>query len=224
MEKYFTLLKQTTLFTGIEMKEISDMLNCLSARTASYEKGQFILHSGDMVHQVGMVLEGSVLIIREDFWGNRSILSEVSSGTLFAETYACISGTPLEVSVIAASGCQILFLDVKKILTVCSCACQFHTRLIHNLLSILAQKNRSLTKKLEHMSQKTTRDKLLSYLSAESLKANTPSFSIPFNRQQLADYLSIDRSAMSNELGKLKKEGILDYTKNTFFLKEIFHE
>lgn len=224
MEKYLTLLSNTTLFTGIDKEDISSMLNCLSAHVSSYAKESFILHTGDMIHEVGMVLSGSALIIKEDFWGNRSILSEVSSGFLFAETYACIGTVPLEVSVIASSDCEILFLDFQKILTTCSSACQFHTRLIHNLLATLAQKNLTLTRKVEHMSQKTTRDKLLSYLSAESLKAKSPSFSIPFNRQQLADYLSVDRSAMSNELGKLKKEGILDYNKNTFLLKENFHE
>lgn len=224
MEAYMTLLKKTCLFSGINDEDISTMLNCLSARIASYQKEEFILHTGDLVDQVGMVLSGSVLIIKEDFWGNRSILSEISPGSLFAETYACIGTTPLEVSTVASSDCQVLFLDFQKLLTTCSSACHFHTRLIHNLLSTLAQKNRILTKKLEHMSQKTTRDKLLSYLSAESLKAKSPSFTIPFNRQQLADYLSVDRSAMSSELGKLRKEGILDYNKNTFLLKEDFHE
>ena len=224
MEKYLTLLSNTTLFTGIAKEDISSMLTCLSARMATYKKGEFILHTGNTIHEVGMVLSGSALIIKEDFWGNRSILSEVSSGFLFAETYACIGTVPLEVSVVASSDCEILFLDFHKILTTCSSTCQFHTKLIHNLLATLAQKNLTLTRKLEHMSQKTTRDKLLSYLSGESLKAKSPSFSIPFNRQQLADYLSVDRSAMSNELGKLKKEGILTYDKNTFILKENFHE
>lgn len=224
MEAYMTLLKKTCLFSGIKDEDISTMLNCLSARIASYQKEEFILHTGDLVDLVGMVLSGSVLIIKEDFWGNRSILSEISPGSLFAETYACIGTTPLEVSTVASSDCKVLFLDFQKLLTTCSSACHFHTRLIHNLLSTLAQKNRILTKKLEHMSQKTTRDKLLSYLSAESLKSKSPSFTIPFNRQQLADYLSVDRSAMSSELGKLRKEGILDYNKNTFLLKENFHE
>ena len=224
MKKYLTLLSQTTLFAGIECEDISSMLNCLSAYVSSYKKEEFILHTEASVHEVGMILNGSALIIKEDFWGNRSILSEVSSGFLFAETYACIGTVPLEVSVVAACDCEILFLDFHKILTTCASSCQFHTQLIHNLLTTLAQKNLTLTRKLEHMSQKTTRDKLLSYLSLESLKAKSPSFSIPFNRQQLADYLSVDRSAMSNELGKLKKEGILDYNKNAFILKENFHE
>lgn len=218
MEKYLTLLSNTTLFTGIEKEDISSMLNCLSAHITTYPKDAFILHTGNTIQEVGMILTGSAFIIKEDFWGNRSILSEVSSGFLFAETYACIGTIPLEVSVIASSDCEVLFLDFHKILTTCSSACQFHTMLIHNLLTTLAQKNLNLTRKLEHISQKTTRDKLLSYLSAESQKAQSSSFSIPFNRQQLADYLSVDRSAMSNELGKLKKEGILTYKKNTFSL------
>lgn len=224
MKNFIPLLKKTSLFTGIKEDDIFALLNCLTPHIVSYKKDEFILHRGDLVQQVGMVLSGSVLIIREDFWGNRSILSEVSACSLFAETYACIGTAPLEVSVIASSDCTILFLDFSKLLGTCTTACTFHTRLIHNLLATLAQKNMILTKKLEHLSQKTTRDKLLSYLSAESLKAKSPSFSIPFNRQQLADYLSVDRSAMSTELGKLKREGILNYKKNTFLLKEDFHE
>lgn len=220
MKSYLTLLKKSSLFYGIEEDEISSMLKCLSAYTKSFKKDQFLYHCGDHIPSVGMVLSGTVLIIKEDFWGNRSILSESSCGSLFAETYACVPKMPLEVSVIASSDCEVLFLDLQKILTVCSSACLFHTRLIQNLLTVLAAKNLLLTKKMEHMSQKTTRDKLLSYLSNESLKINCSTFEIPFNRQQLADYLSVDRSAMSNELSKLKNEGILDYHKNSFTLKE----
>lgn len=222
MEENLSLLNKTALFSGIEPKEILSMLSCLLSYTTHYDKGQTILQYGDNVTHVGMVLTGTVLITKDDFWGNRTIIAESTTGSLFAETYACISSQPLEVNVIAASACDVLFLDFRKILTVCSCSCEFHTQLIHNLLSVLAKKNIMLTKKMEHMSQKTTQEKLLSYLSNESFLARSSTFEIPFNRQQLADYLSVDRSAMSHELGKLKTEGILDYSKNKFTLKE-FH-
>lgn len=223
MEEYLPVLKKSSLFSGVRPDEISVMLKCLSARLKHFKKEEFIIRSGDYIHSVGMVLSGTALIIQEDFWGKRTIISEVLPGTLFAETYACLSSKPIEMSVISDSECDVLFLDFNKILTVCTSACVFHTRLIQNLLSSIAGRNLTLTKKMQHMSKKTIREKLLSYLSTESLKNNASTFDIPFNRQQLADYLSIDRSALSNELSKLQAEGILIYKKNRFTLKEDFN-
>ena len=139
MEKYYSLLKNTSLFGGLEQHELVSMLKCLSAYRNNYEKDQFIFRNGQQVSHIGLVLSGTVLIVKEDFWGNRAIISEVSRGSLFAETYACVPSKTLEVSVIAASDCEILFLDVHKILTVCSSVCEFHTRLIQNLLSAISE-------------------------------------------------------------------------------------
>ena len=220
MEEFLPVLKKSSLFSGVSADEIKSMLSCLSARMKHYKKEEFIIRSGDFIHSVGMVLTGTALIIQEDFWGKRSIISEVMPGTLFAETYACISSIPIEMSVVGDSECDILFLDFNKSLTVCTSACGFHTRLIQNFLSAIAGRNLVLTKKMQHMSKKTIREKLLSYLSTESLKSNSSIFDIPFNRQQLADYLSVDRSALSNELGKLQAEGILTFNRNRFTLNE----
>lgn len=220
MEKYLPILKKSSLFSGVSPDEITVMLKCLSARVKHYKKEEFIIRSGDYIHSVGMMLSGNALIIQEDFWGKRTIISEVMPGTVFAETYACISSLPIEMSVISDSECDVLFLDFNRILTVCTSACTFHTRLIQNFLSAIAGRNLALTKKMQHMSKKTIREKLLSYLSTESLKSSSPTFHIPFNRQQLADYLSIDRSALSNELSKLQAEGILSYNKNNFTLMD----
>lgn len=224
MEEYLSVLKKSYLFYGVSPEEISAMLKCLSARLKHYKKEEFIIRNGDYIHSVGMMLSGTALIIQEDFWGKRTIISEVLPGTIFAETYACIPSIPIEMSVISDSECDVLFLDFNKILNVCTSACTFHTRLIQNFLSAVARRNLTLTKKMQHMSKKTIREKLLSYLSAESLKSNSSTFDIPFNRQQLADYLSIDRSAMSNEMSKLQDEGVLVYKKNRFTLKEDFQE
>lgn len=224
MEEYLSILKKSNLFSGVQPEEISAMLKCLSARLKHFKKEEFIIRSGDYIHSVGMILSGTALIIQEDFWGRRTIISEVLPGSLFAETYACIPSIPIEMSVISDSECDVLFLDFNKILNVCTSACTFHTRLIQNFLSSIARRNLTLTKKMQHMSKKTIREKLLSYLSAESLKSNSSTFDIPFNRQQLADYLSIDRSALSNELSKLQDEGILTYKKNQFTLKEDLQE
>lgn len=218
MKKFIPILEKTSLFSNIIPSDIEFMLNCLSAKIAYYRKDELILHAGENINSLGMILKGKVLIQKEDFWGNRSIISEVSEGFTFAETYAFISTIPLEMSVIASTDCTILFLDVQKIIKTCSASCSFHNQLIQNLLSDVAKKNMLLTKKIEHMSKKTIREKLLSYLSNESQKNSSASFKIPFNRQELADYLSVDRSALSNELSKLMNENIIKFKKNEFIL------
>lgn len=218
MRQYLPTLKKSNLFQGVTEDEISAMLSCLSARLKHYKKDEFIIHSGDYIHSIGMIVSGTALIIQEDFWGRRTIISEAMPGTLFAETYACLPNLPIEMSVICDTECDVIFMDFNRIMNVCSSACSFHTRLVQNFISAIAKKNLVLTKKMQHMSKKTIRDKLLSYLSAESLKNSSSTFSIPFNRQQLADYLAIDRSALSNELSKLQAEGIITYNKNQFTL------
>lgn len=218
MKKYLYLLSKTKLFSGIEEKEIEAMLNCLSAEKCSYRKGECVFHRGERIDRVALLLEGCIHIQKEDYWGNLSILNEISEGEVFGEVYACLKNEEMRSNAAAVKNSEVLFLDVNRILTTCSSACSFHGRLIRNLLACLASKNRILTQKLEHMSRRTTREKLLSYLSEQSLKANSPSFDIPFNRQQLADFLSVDRSAMSNELCKMRDEGILEFSRNHFKL------
>lgn len=219
MKKYLNLMKHSKLFYGITETEIESMMSCLSATTRSFQKGDCIFRRGERITSVAMLLEGSIHIQKEDFWGNLSILNKISEGELFGEVYACLEQNEILYDAIAVKPCTVLFLDVNRVLTVCPSACQFHGRLIRNLLSVVASKNRLLTQKLEYMSQRTTREKLLSYLSEQSLRAGSPSFDIPFNRQQLADFLSVDRSAMSNELCKMRDEGILLFERNHFILK-----
>lgn len=220
MKKYLNVIQKSSLFSGVAAPEIVSMLKCLSAVETEYEKNAFVLRFGESVSSIGLVLSGSVHVVKEDFWGNRNIVMKAVAGQLFAETYACVQDEALGVSVVAAEPTTVLFLDVRRIMTTCSSACEFHSRLIRNLLTVVAQKNLMLNNKLAHMAQRTTREKLLSYLSEESLRLGSSSFEIPFNRQQLADYLSVDRSAMSNELCKLRDEGILRFEKNSFELLE----
>lgn len=219
MERYFKLLKNSKLFYGIAEAEMGSMLSCLSASKQSYQKGECIFRRGEHIHHVAMLLEGYIHIQKEDYWGNLSILSEIQEGEIFGEVYACLGNDEILNNAVAVKPSIVLFLDVNRILTMCPSACRFHGRLIRNLLSVIASKNKILTQKLEHMSQRTTREKLLSYLSEQSLRAGCPSFVIPFNRQQLADFLSVDRSAMSNELCRMRDEGILLFDKNHFTLK-----
>ncbi len=217
MEK-IEVLKRALLFQGVNEEDLDHLLDCLQAETVDYQKGEFILHRGSPVRRMGLVLEGTAHIIKEDFWGNRVIIGQSAPGQLFAESYACLGSEPLTVSVLAATPAKVMFLDVGRLLLVCATACSFHTKVIQNLMMVLARRNVMLTQKVEHMAQKTTREKLLSYLSGEAQRAGSDAFFIPYNRQELADYLSVDRSAMSTELGKLQREGVLKFNKNKFQL------
>ena len=170
--------------------------------------------------QIGLVLSGSVNIENSDIWGNCSILDNVTPGNIFAEAYACSFGEPLMVDVVAAQDTEILLLHVEKILKTCPTACVYHSRLIRNLLMVMASKNLGLTRKINNISPKTIRGKLSSYLSTQAQRQNSNEFTIPFNRQQLADYLGVDRSAMSHELSRMQKEGLLIVQKNRFYVKE----
>ena len=196
------------LFRGVPAEELPALLARASARTCAFQKGELLLRRGDVTRRLGLVLEGSVHIIREDFWGNRSIVGLAGPGEVFAESYA-LAGEPLEVSVLAAVPGAALFLEADGLTD---------ARLTANLLHLLARKNLMLTRKMRHMARRTTRDKLLSYLSAQALAAGSSEFDIPMDRQQLADYLAVDRSAMSAALGKLRDEGVLTFRKNHFRL------
>ena len=218
MEKYFEAIKRCPIFADISSEEIKEMLNCLQGKKESYEKGSCILQIGDKLEAVGLLLSGKGMIVQEDFWGNRNILSEILPGHIFGEAFACSPGSVLNVSVFAEKESEVLWLSVGRILTTCPTACPHHSRMIRNLLSDLAEKNLRLNEKLTHMGQRKTREKLMSYLSSQAQKSGKSQFEIPFNRQQLADYLSVERSAMSLELSKLKSEGIIDFDKNSFKL------
>lgn len=220
----YGFLKKTSLFRGTSEEELPILLDCLAPTTREYAKNELILRQGEDVSAVGLVLSGRAQVIEEDFWGNRSILADAWPGDLFAEAYAFLPGERLRVSVVAAEPTSVMLLDGKRMLEVCSSACRFHTRLVQNVLAESARKNLALTRKVSHMSKRSTREKLLSYLSGQALGAGSDAFEIPFNRQQLADYLCVDRSAMSSELCKMRDEGLLVFDKNRFQLKEGFSE
>lgn len=218
MKKYLAQIKKSRLFAGIDMQELEALLGCLSAAVRHFKKGDTIIYRGDSVSALGLVLSGGVHIQREDFWGNRTILSEIPESGLFGESYACVPTQPIPVNAVATQNSVIMFLDVRRIITSCPSACAFHARLIQNLIMVLAFKNVMLTGKIEHISQRSTREKLLSYLSEQAQVAGGASFDIPFNRQQLADYLCVDRSAMSSALGQLRDEGVLTFDRAHFKL------
>lgn len=218
MNDRLRVIDQCPLFGGIAPAELRTLLGCLMATERSYEKGDFIFMADQRVESVGVVLSGSIHVIQEDFWGNRSILANISPGGLFGEAFSCAETEKLPVSVVSAVKSDILLIDYRRIITSCPSACGFHTDMIKNMLRILALKNILLTQKIEHVTQRTTRAKLLSYLSAQAMNGKNAHFEIPFNRQELADYLSVDRSALSSELGKMRDDGILQFEKNQFKL------
>lgn len=214
-----SVLRTSGIFSGISEEETEKMLHCLEVRPETFQKDEYILRAGDRVEAFGVVITGKVMIIQEDFWGNRNILAAVGAGHCFAETFACSPGAVLNVSVIAETNVQVLFLNVKRILTTCPSTCSHHNRMIRNLLSELAEKNLRLNEKITHLGQRSRRAKILSYLSAEAQRHGRAEFDIAFSRQQLADYLSVDRSGLSMELSRMQEEGLLEYRKNHFVLK-----
>lgn len=218
MKEYIPILKKSQLFSGIDESEIISVLSCLDAKVSSFKKGEYILRQGEHINSVILLLEGMLHIQKDDYWGNRSILNRIDAGEMFGEAYAAPESEALLNDVIAVEDSTVVFLDIKRIMTTCSSACRFHSEIIKNLFYAISEKNRKLVGKLSHISKRTTREKLLSYLSLEAEKQNSSSFSIPFNRQQLADYLSVDRSAMSNELCKMRDEGLIEFEKHRFRL------
>lgn len=214
----YSFIENTMLFKDSSEEEIRDMLLCLGAEQKCFEKNEVIYFAGDLVQDFGLVLTGSVYIESDDFWGNHTILNHIGAGFVFAETYACVPATPLMVTVRAAEKCNILFLNATRILKTCPNTCSHHSRLIQNLLMITAQKNLQLSRKISHTSPKSIRGRVLSYLSFQATLHDSYDFDIPFNRQQLADYLSVDRSALSNELSKMQNDGLFVFHKNHFHL------
>ena len=212
-------LTNAPLFRGMTPEEIDALLSCLNAKARACKKGEIILMEVAPAEQLGVVLSGRIIIEMSDVWGNNSVLSSVAPGGTFAEAYACIPEEPLMVNVVADQDSDILFLDIGRVLTTCQTTCSHHSQLIRNLLMASARKNLGLSERIMHTSPKSIRGRLISYFSAQAAREGSRNFSIPFNRQQLADYLEVDRSALSAELSKMKKEGLLDFWKNQFVLK-----
>ena len=219
MKIFLPVLRSSRHFSGISDSNITSMLSCLDTKMQTFPKDTFLLRSGDAVDTIGFVLSGSVLVVQEDIWGNRNILSKMGAGQTFATAYACAPNSVPNVSVIAETTVVAMSLNVKRVLNICSSACAHHTQIIQNLLGELAEKNLHLGEKLTHMGQRTTRAKLMSYFSSEAQRLGKFEFDIPFSRQQLADYLAVERSGLSLELGKMKKDELLDFHKNHFVLQ-----
>lgn len=220
MKKYLDVLKTNMLFMGIKEEDLINMLDCLSADSKKFAKNEYIYMTGDSVSRVGIIAEGGAYIVNEDIAGNRNIIAHVVEGELFGEAFAFAETELLPVSIVASSDCCVIFIDYKKIIMTCNNSCTFHQRLLENMLKLLAEKNILLNDKIRHISKRTIREKVLSYLLRQSQLNKKNYFKIPFNRQELADYLCADRSALSSELCKLRDEGIIEFNKNEFKLNK----
>lgn len=218
MKKYVSILKRTQLFAGVGDEEITSMLSCLGARLGNYKKGEYVFRQGEHLNDIVVLVEGKLHIQKDDYWGNRSILGLISVGEMFGEAYVAPESGSILNDVVAVEDSTVIFFNVNRIITTCSSACRFHAMVVQNMFFAISEKNRKLVQKLGHMSKRSTREKLISYLSEEAGRQNSSSFTIPFNRQQMADFLSVDRSAMSNELCKMRDEGLLKFEKNQFEL------
>ena len=216
MKKYLNILKKCPLFTNIEEENLLRMLVCLGARVEYFDKKYTVFSEGSPAKYLGIVLSGSVQVVQIDFDGNRSILGEMNASEVFAEAFACAEVTALPVSILMNEPGEIMLIECSHVLHTCDNHCGFHQQLIFNLMKDLALKTLFFHQRMEITSKRSTREKLLAYLHSQAKKLGSLSFEIPFDRQELADFLEVDRSGLSSEIGKLKKEGIIQAEKNKF--------
>jgi CRP-like cAMP-binding protein len=216
MKKYIPFLEHCGLFEEIEEDNLISMLGCLGAKIITVKKNEVIFQEGSSAKSIGIILSGAVQMVQDDFYGNRTIVTQIEEYGLFGESFACAGIDHLPVSFVASKDCEIMLIDCRRITNTCCNACAFHKQIIFNLLQLVARKNLDFHQKIEITSKRTTREKLMAYLLSVAKQADSHSFSIPYDRQGLADYLGVERSAMSAEISKLRKEGIIECQKNLF--------
>jgi len=212
--------KHISLFEGIRCPELESMLTCLGARISVYKKGDFMLTAGSPLHHVGALLSGNAVVSRDDILGNRTVLTVLSPPHLFAESLVCAGVAISPVNVEAVTDTEVLLISFDKIVTTCSACCGHHNLLIKNMMREVARKNLEMSEKLDHISRKTTRQKLASFLLSQAAKAGSNRFDIALDRQALADYLCVNRSALSRELSGLSDLGLLDYQRSSFVTRD----
>lgn len=218
MKKYFNILRKCPLFNQIEDDNLIALLGCLGAKIESFDKKYTIFAEGTPAKYIGIMLSGSAQIARMDYYGNRSILSGIEPSEIFAEAFACAEVRSLPVTVTANEPCEVMLIDCNHILHTCTNNCGFHQQLIFNLMKDLASKMIMFQQKIEVTSKRSTREKLMAYLTLQARKTNSESFDISFDRQELADYLEVDRSGLSAEISKLRREGVIENHRNHFVL------
>lgn len=216
MEHLIKCMEKSALFSGIRPEDYKPMLHCVGYRTVHYKKGEIIFPEDERVQHIGVILTGAVDMVKEDLWGGKTIMTRMQPGALFGESFACGADSVATVCFTAAEESEILFMPFGKIMRSCSIACEFHHRLLENMVRLIAGKNRDLMHKIDVVSRKTLKEKIMAYLSAQSQAADSRYFEIPLGRSELADYLCADRSALTRVLSEMKCEGLIDYDRNTF--------
>lgn len=216
MEHLF--LSQTALFEGVDPSEISAMLNCLSAVEKTYRKNATLVEEGDAAGKIGIVRSGKLAVKKIDYYGNETVITEIGPGGIFGEVFACAQVPAYPVTVTAMETSAVVLLDYSRIIQNCENTCPFHSRLVFNMLRIMAERNLLLNSRIEMLSRRTIREKLLAYLTAEAARTGQSAFESPFNRQALADYLCVDRSALSRELSQMQRDGLIRFEKSRFEL------
>lgn len=205
------------IFKGVQDSDLAPMLQCLGAEVRKVRKAEILLLAGDRPEHVGIVLAGQLHIIREDRDGNRSLIATVISGEIFAEALCCAGIAESPVTVIADTDSTVMLLRFTQILRTCPNTCAFHAKLIENMLGLMARKNLQLQGRMEIISLKSVRAKVLQYLEPFAAEKGRE-FAIPFNREEFADFLCVERTALSHELARMKKDGLIAYRKNLFVL------
>lgn len=219
MKEYFDILRKCALFEKVEDENLIAILGCLRAKVTQYKKNETIIAEGTPAKQIGIVLTGEVQIVRNDYYGNRSIVTNVEPAQIFGESFACAGVEEMPVDVVATTDTDVMLIDCQRITNSCCNACSFHSQIIFNLMKVVAIKNLIFHQKSEITSKRTTREKLMTYLLSQAKKNNSKSFYIPYDRQALADYLEVDRSGLSAEISKMRREGIIENKKDYFKLK-----
>lgn len=213
------ILDKVELFNGIKQSELNLLLKCLSGERKKFNKNETIYMMEEKIEKIGIVLLGGVQVLKEDYDGNRNIIGNLGPAELFGESFAFTNSKRSPVTVQTREKSEILFISPENIVSPCPKACNFHNQLIYNMLNILAIKNVGLNEKIEVLTKKTTREKILSFLYSKGLNKTGKEIKIDFNRQELADYLSVNRSALSAELSNMRKDGLIEFEKNLFKLK-----
>lgn len=213
---------QIPLFAGISSEDLLSVFQCLGSFIKTYKKGEYILLSEDDVTCVGVILEGNVKMIKEDLWGNKTILAVMEQKELFGELFACGNTIAATVTFVAGKDTRVLYLPFDRVMHSCKKSCLFHHKLIENMVTLIADKSVQLMEKLEIVTKKTLREKILCFLDHQARKHNSRYFTIAMGRVELSEYLCADRSALTRELNLMKSEGIIDFDKNTFKILRLF--
>ena len=217
----YAILKKVKLFEGLSEQELEAVLQCLNAKTQKYTKENIIMLSGDNVKDVGIIVSGSIMIIKEDVAGRQNILAHLSEADTFGEVFACAGIKTSPVTVVVSSDCEVVFVEYKRLITTCNSSCNFHAKIIQNMLQLIAQKSLELNKKIDYLIINSMRQKLVMYLLEQYTIQQKNSFEVPLSRSELADFLNVDRSAMSRELGRMRNDGLINFNKNMFTLIDL---